>query len=82
MDTIGALCDKLSIVNIKIFTLEDIKRGKFVSDKEIADATKKTNTLNVQRTDLISEIDEKINHMVKTGEVQKLYGSMKMYGKQ
>lgn len=83
MDTIGSLIDKLTVVNIRIWMAEDIKRNKDASDKEIADATKVTNIANQQRNDLIQEIDEKINTMVKTGDLQKLYkqGSTKMYGK-
>lgn len=83
MDTLGNLIDKLTVVNIRIWMAEDIKRNKDASDKEISDATKLTNVANQQRNDLIQEIDEKINHMVQTGEVQKLYkqGSTKMYGK-
>lgn len=61
---------------------EDMKRNAKSSDKDIAKATKITNVANQQRNDLIQEIDEKINHMVATGNVQKLYnqGSTKMYG--
>ncbi len=83
MDTIGNLIDKLTVVNIRIWMAEDIKRDKSASDKQIADATKLTNIANQQRNDLIQEIDEKINHICSTGEVQKLYkqGSTKMYGK-
>ena len=83
MDTLGNLIDKLTIVNIKIWMAEDIKRNKTASDKEIANATKITNIANQQRNDLIQEIYEKINHMIQTGEPQKLYGqgSTKMYGK-
>ena len=83
MDTIGNLIDKLTVVNIRIWMAEDIKRNKGASDKEIADATKLTNIANQQRNDLIQEIDEKINHMIGSGELQKLYkqGSTKMYGK-
>lgn len=83
MDTVGSLIDKLTVVNIRIWMAEDIKRNKEASDKEIADATRLTNTANQQRNDLIQEIDEKINHMTQTGELQKLYkqGSTKMYGK-
>ena len=82
METIGSLIDKLSIVNIKIWMAEDIKRNKNASDKEIADATRITNIANQQRNDYIQEIDERLNHMVETGELQKLYkqGSTKMYG--
>ena len=83
MDTIGALIDKLCVTNLRIWTAEDIKRNKNASDKEIADATRITNVANQQRNDLIQEIDEKINHIVQTGELQKLYkqGSTKIYGK-
>jgi predicted lactoylglutathione lyase len=83
MDTIGSLIDKLTVVNIRIWMAEDIKRNASATDKEIADATKITNIVNQQRNDLIQEIDECLNHMIKTGEAQKLYkqGSTKMYGK-
>lgn len=83
MDTIGNLIDKLTVVNIRIWMAEDIKRNKGVSDNEIANATRLTNVANQQRNDLIQEIDEKINHMVQSGELQKLYkqGQTKMYGK-
>ena len=83
METIGNLIDKLTIVNIRIWMAEDLKRDPDASDEKIANATKLTNIANIQRNDLIQEIDELINHMVETGEIQKLYkqGSSKMYGK-
>ncbi|MAH44352.1 hypothetical protein CMI37_00890 [Candidatus Pacearchaeota archaeon] len=82
-DTIGNLIDKLTIANIRIWTAEDVKRKANATDKEIADACRITNVANCQRNDLIQEIDESLNHMVKTGQPQKLYkqGSTKMYGK-
>lgn len=83
MDTIGNLIDKLTIVNIRIWMAEDIKRDANASDKQIADATRVTNIANSQRNDLIQEIDEQINHLIASGKHQKLYkqGSTKMYGK-
>jgi hypothetical protein len=83
MDTIGNLIDKLTIVNIRIWMAEDIKRDPNASDKKIADATRVTNIANSQRNDLIQEIDEMINEMVSSGKTQKLYkqGANKMYGK-
>lgn len=83
METIGNLIDKLTVVNIRIWMAEDIKRNPESSDKDIVKATKITNVANQQRNDLIQEIDEKINNMVGTGSLQKLYsqGSTKMYGK-
>lgn len=82
MDTIGNLLDKLSITNIRIWMAEDIKRNPLATDKAIADATRITNTANQMRTDLIQEIDEKMNEIA-SGKKQKLYkqGDTKMYGK-
>lgn len=81
--TLGNLIDQLTIVNIRIWMAEDIKRNKEASDKQIADATRLTNVANQQRNDLIQSIDEALNEMVKDGSVQKLYGqgTNKMYGK-
>ncbi len=78
--TIGAMIDALVTTNIKIFMLEDIKREPTANDKQIADATKKTNTLNVQRNSLMDGIDQAMNKLAQ-GEQQKLFGSNKMYGK-
>lgn len=77
------MLDALSVVNIRIWFAEDRKRDPNATDKEIADATRLTNIANSQRNDLIQSIDETLNEMLKTGELQKLYkqGSGKMYGK-
>jgi hypothetical protein len=82
-DTIGNLIDKLTVTNIRIWFAEDVKRKSGATDKEIADACRITNVANSYRNDLIQEIDEAINHIVDTGELQKLYkqGSTKMYGR-
>jgi uncharacterized hydantoinase/oxoprolinase family protein len=83
MDTIGSLMDKLTVVNIRIWMAEDVIRSANATDEDIIAANKVSNISNSLRNDLIQEIDEKINHMVQTGELQKLYkqGSTKMYGK-
>lgn len=82
MDSIASLIDKLTIVNIKIWFAEDIKRKQGATDNEIANATKITNIANQQRNDLVQEIDEKLNDLG-AGNLQKLYkqGDTKMYGK-
>ncbi len=84
MDTVGNLIDKLSIVNIRIWFAEDIKRNAGATNKQLADACRITNVANSQRNDLIQEIDELLNNMVTTGVLQKLYkqGSTKMYGRE
>jgi hypothetical protein len=83
METIGNLIDKLTIVNLRIWMAEDIKRNIKATDSEIAKATKITNIANQQRNDLIQEIDEMINNILITGNPQNLYkqGFTKMYGK-
>jgi hypothetical protein len=82
MDTFGNLIDKLTIVNLKIWKFEDIKRVSS-DDKEIADATRKTNILNQQRNDLIQEIDEILIEASKGNVSFKDYkqGETKNYGK-
>jgi hypothetical protein len=83
MDTIGSLIDKLTIVNLRIWFAEDIKRNTSSTNEQIVTATKITNIANQQRNDLIQEIDENINLLIKTNKEQKLYsqGFTKMYGK-
>ena len=82
METFGNLIDKLTIVNLKIWKFEDIKRES-KDDKEIADATRKTNILNQQRNDLIQEIDEMLIESSKGNILFKNYkqGDTKSYGK-
>lgn len=73
METPGSLIDKLSIVNIKIYMAEDIKRQRGATDKQIAEATRITNGLNSHRNALMVEIDEMLGF--------KNLNSIKTYGK-
>lgn len=75
METLGNLIDKLTIVNIRIWMAEDVKRDKGASDKQIADATRVTNVANQNRNNLIEEIDNMF------GCKNYGQGSTKMYGK-
>lgn len=80
--TIGNLIDELTIANLRIWKAEDTKRDPKATDKQIADATRITNLVNMQRNDLIQAIDEAMNEIA-MGKVQKLYGQgeTKSYGK-
>lgn len=79
---LGELIDKLTIVNLKIWHLEDLKRDSD-NDSKVAEACRKTNVLNAQRNELMEQID---NLMVRyhSGEKPKAthHGSTKIYGKQ
>ena len=81
METMGSLIDKLTIINLKIWKFEDVKRIA-KDDIIIADATKKTNILNQQRNDIIQEIDELLEVVVCGKNKIKLYknGDTKSYG--
>lgn len=72
METPGSLIDKLTIVNLKIFKAEDIKRDKLASDQVIAEATRLTNALNTHRNNLIKEIDTLFGY--ENGSSIKSYG--------
>lgn len=74
------MIDRLITANTKIYHQEDIKRNPNATDAEIAEATRKTNKLNVERNDLIDSLDLAYNELAE-GKKQKLYGSNKSYGK-
>ena len=83
MEMLGNLIDKLSIINIRMWMLEDIKRDPNRSDKEIADATKQTNIINIQRCEIVEEINDLIIKLL-SGEIKPknyMEGSTKNYGK-
>lgn len=79
--SLGNLIDQLTVANLRIWSMESIKRKAEATDTEIANATRVTNIENKRRNDLIQSIDEQINFMVQTGELQTLYnqGSNKTY---
>lgn len=82
METLGSLIDKLCIVNMKEWHQEDIKRKPNATDKEIADATRKTNILNKQRSSLIQEIDQYLEDVLSGKRKHKHFNEAdtKIYG--
>jgi hypothetical protein len=57
METLGALVDKLTIANIRLWHLEDARRDATKSDAERLAAADKVSVVNSQRNALIDEID-------------------------
>ncbi len=57
-ETLGSLVDKLTIANIRLWHLEEIKHRESASDADVADAARKIAVVNKQRNSLIDEIDE------------------------
>ena len=74
METLGSLVDKLSIVNLKLWNVQDwvhkatSKRAiKRQSKEQIAANLEKLKTLNLQRNSLMNEIDTVFSEAVKKG---------------
>ena len=57
METLGSLIDKLSVANIRLWHLEDIRRDKSLPDADRLKAADTVASVNSQRNDLIDEID-------------------------
>lgn len=81
-DTLGTLIDKLTTVDLKMWNnqeiLYEIRRMSFDEYKEkyfeneegaklLWETLKKATDLNVQRNQLINEVDEKIIEIIKAG---------------
>ena len=72
--------DKLTIVNLKIWHAEDLAHASGAENKQVADAKRKINVLNNQRSDLMEEIDELILDIVSGRKKPKVYRQFKDYG--
>jgi Protein of unknown function (DUF4254) len=57
-ETLGSLVDKLTIKNLRLWHLEDIRRDVTMPDSERLSAADKVSQVNQQRNDLIDEIDQ------------------------
>lgn len=85
-DTIANLIDKLVIMNMKIWKMEDEKRKLSILDnhQELRKNVVTTNYLNTERNNLMSEIDREITiaieKYVKNGEKPKIHNNLKIYG--
>jgi len=69
----------LSIINLKLWHMEDEARRKDVDDSHIADAKRKIDILNQQRNDLIEELDELFLDVISGKKKMKVYRQFKMY---
>lgn len=78
-ETLGTLTDKLTIVNLKIWHMEDEARRKDVDDSHIANAKRKIDVLNQQRNDLMGEIDGWLRGVLDGNVPFKPYDAVKMY---
>jgi hypothetical protein len=67
-ETIGSLIDKLSIVNVKLFMIQDQVHGAARAGVALsAEATGKLVSLNRQRNRLMTEIEELLDASIRAG---------------
>ncbi len=69
-ETLGSLCDKLSIVNLKLwFTQEEVNQAALYK-RDLPGATaRRLVELNLQRNKLATEIDQTLARAVESGTV-------------
>ena len=79
-ETLGSLIDKLTIKNIRLWHLEDIRRDMTLPDSERLAAADKVSVVNQQRNDLIDEIDQFLADAV-SGRVRITDPKVKIYHK-
>jgi len=80
-ETVGSLVDKITIMNLKLWHLEDEARRTDVDDSHIAAVKRKIDVANLQRNDLIEELDTLVADFLTGEKVPKVYKQLKMYGK-
>ncbi len=71
--------DRLSILALKIYHMQEEVERKDASPQHVADCTKKLNVLLEQRTDLSSAIDQLLSDIETGNKYMKVYKQMKMY---
>lgn len=69
-ETLGSLCDKLSICNIKLYMIQDRVHAAARDGTALdADTTKKLVDLNRQRNLLMNEVDQMFAQAIDSGVV-------------
>ncbi len=79
-ETLGSLIDKLTIANIRLWHLEDVRRDRNLPDEDRLAAADAISEVNKQRNDLIDEIDEFL-YKAAHGRVKLKAPKVKMYKK-
>jgi hypothetical protein len=79
-ETLGSLIDKLTIANIRLWHLEDVRRDRSLTDGERLKAADAISVVNSQRNDLMDEIDEFL-YLAAAGKVKLKTPHVKIYRK-
>ena len=79
MYSIGDIVDKLIIENIKIYELRNKIHSKGISDEDYVEFSNKMNTLNKNRSVIMTFLDQKISGVVNLGESNSVLNIVKTY---
>lgn len=77
-ETLGSLVDKLTIANIRLWHLEDMRRDLSLPDAKRLEAADKIALVNSERNDLMDEIDEYLYKALR-GKVKLRAPKVKIY---
>lgn len=79
METIGSLIDKITILNLKIFHMNEQIRLKVYDKIHVKNCMEKLRIINDQQNDLVMELNDLFKG-IKSGEKKiKVYRQFKMY---
>ncbi len=78
-ETVGSLVDKISIMGLKIFHMDEQCRRADVTRDHISQCTERVRILRLQSNDLCRELDVLVNDLAKGKTRLKVYRQFKMY---
>lgn len=78
-ETVGMAVDRLSILSLKIYHMEEQTRRRDVPEKHVATCSEKLGVLQRQRKDLFRAVLELVTDYFSGAKVPALYAQFKMY---
>jgi hypothetical protein len=78
-ETLGSLVDKISIIELKRFHMEEQVNRSDVSQNHIEECQQRLLILTQQRDDLIAELDQLVQDVLSGKKQLKIYRQFKMY---
>ena len=79
METVGSLIDKLSINELKIYHMTEQKNREDVEISFLKDCENRLEILQMQREDLIEELQTLLDDVLSGKRKLKIYRQLKMY---
>jgi len=78
-ETLGSLVDKISIIELKRFHMEEQIHRQDVPPSHLEECRQKLSILTLQRDDLVAELDQLFQEVLSGKRRLKVYHQFKMY---